>query len=130
VAPTLMQAARWKAAALAAGGPRLITGADHDDGDRTWDQRLRDCGYSETALVGQNLGSVTNDAAPPDPLVTDADDAVVSPEEALENLVEEWQAVPEEASNFLSPTWAYAGLARVRVDAFSFWVLILGSDPS
>ena len=130
LSPTLLQAARWKAAALAQGGSRTLQAADQDDGDRTWDQRLLDCGYPATAFVGQNLGMVFNPAAPPDPLVSDADDAVVAPEEALEDLVEEWQSVPIEAGNFVSSTWSYAGLARVRVDTVSFWVLILGSDPS
>lgn len=51
LSPSLTRAARWKAADLAGGTP-----FDHDDGFRTWAQRLRDCGYP-TTWARENLAA-------------------------------------------------------------------------
>lgn len=128
LSPTLMQAARWKAAALAAAGPRELGPADHDDSDRGWEQRILDCGYPASAFFAENLGLVRDEPAAPAPPTSDTDDPSPSRDEAEETLVEQWQEIPLESGNLLNPLWQYLGVARVRVETTSFWVLVLGSD--
>lgn len=129
LSPPLLQAARWKAAALAAGGARQVSAADHDDPFRTWEQRILDCGYPASAFFAENLGIVSNEPAASAPPTTDTEDPAPSRDEAEEALVEQWQEIPLDAGNLLSPRWQYVGVARVRVETTSFWVLVLGSDP-
>ena len=73
---SLMRAARWKAAALTAAPPVLLTGRDLDDADRTWQRRLRDCGYPAVFSVGEVLGRIPGG---PDPAAPTAPTASTSP---------------------------------------------------
>jgi uncharacterized protein YkwD len=103
--PTLQQAARWKAAAMAAAGPPL----DHDDPDRTWEQRFLDCGYPADAAFAENLGAGD---APPD------------------QIMQFWKESPTHDTNMRDPRWGYIGVARtVQEDEVSYWTVTFGTAP-
>jgi uncharacterized protein YkwD len=109
VSPTLERAARWKAGALAAGGPRDLTLADHDDPYRTWDRRILDCGYPDDADFAENLGA-SNDT--------------------LARQYQAWRYSPAHDANMSDPRWSYAGIAAASTpDGFAFWVTTFGTVP-
>jgi uncharacterized protein YkwD len=104
---TLQRAARWKATALATGGPRELTLADHDDPFRTWDQRILDCGYPAWADFGENLGGT--DASP-------------------ELLLQAWKDSPTHDANLRDPRWTHIGIATATTaDGFTLWVADFGT---
>lgn len=107
--PALERVARWKAASLAAGGPRPLQVEDHDDPGRTWDQRFIDCGYPASAGFGENLG-VTNGT--------------------VDDLFAGWVQSPSHLANLAHPDWRYIGLARADAgDGFTFWANAYGTEP-
>ena len=107
---SLMRAARWKAAALAAAPPVLLTGRDLDDADRTWQRRLRDCGYPAIFSVGELLGQIPGGA----------DAAAV---------FQFWLEQEANVRLLQNPGWRAAGVAYAEVNGFTFWVLDLGAEP-
>ena len=123
LSPPLLRAARWKAAALAATGVHELTERDHDDADRTWVQRILDCGYSPTASFGENL-AITQTVGPPAATGESEGD-----DRRAEQLVDRWQETPGTGSNLLNPAWHFAGLAVVEVGTTHYWVVVFGTDP-
>lgn len=109
ISPTLVRETRWKASALAIGGPRPFTLADHDDPGRTWDQRFVDCGYPASAAFAENLG------------VSDAGNA---------EQLQAWKLSPAHDTNLRDGSWRYIGLTRFDAgNDIGFWALAFGSDP-
>ena len=108
---SLMRAARWKAAALAATTSGVLTEADLDDGTRSWRQRLIDCGAPPAAGVGETLGQVPGGA----------DAAAV---------FQLWLEGDVNRELLETPAYELVGVAAVETDAYTFWVLDLAADPS
>lgn len=106
--PSLMRAARWKAADLAATTTGLIDTADLDDPGRSWAMRLVDCGYPSTAGVGETLGQVPGAADPT-------------------AVLELWLGEEANARLLNDPAWRAAGVAAVETRDYTFWVLDLGA---
>ncbi len=84
--PTLMAAAAWKSADLGANGY-----FSHDDLGRSWLQRIRDCGYTATANVAENLAAGNADGAA---------------------TFQQWQSSSGHNANMLNPAMRTAGIAR------------------
>lgn len=99
----LTRAARWKAAAMAAGAPVI-----HDDPNRTWEQRVRDCGYAPAGIL-ENLGAGPDTAA---------------------EVIALWQGSAEHNTIMLSQQSRVAGIGRATGGPFgAYWVLVLGAAP-
>ncbi len=106
VSTTLTKAALWKSAARANGAPE-----NHDDEDRTWDQRLVHCGYNEFALMGENMGRVGG--APPN---------------EIEGLLDAWKSSVIHNDVLLTDGFRAIGLARVvGGDGVAYWTTVFGS---
>lgn len=86
VSATLNRAARSKAVNLAGGAP-----FSHDDGWRSWQQRLADCGYSTRVMVSENLAAGVD----------------TGPE-----AVRMWEGSPPHRANMLDPGARGVGIAR------------------
>ncbi len=86
ISPTLMAAAAWKSADLGANGY-----FSHDDNGRSWLQRIRDCGYTATANVAENLAAGNADGA---------------------STFQQWQSSSGHNANMLNPAMRTAGIAR------------------
>jgi uncharacterized protein YkwD len=84
----LMRAARWKSEHMAAGAPFA-----HDDTDRTWFERVRDCGYEGAGYLGENLAAGTERGA---------------------DAVRLWNGSPPHRANLLDPRARAIGIARAR----------------
>jgi uncharacterized protein YkwD len=109
ISSTLVRETRWKASALAIGGPRPLTLADHDDPGRTWDQRFVDCGYPASAAFAENLG------------VSDAGNA---------EQLQAWKLSPSHDTNLRDGSWRFIGLTRFDAgNDIGFWALAFGTDP-
>jgi uncharacterized protein YkwD len=106
-AVSLMRAARWKANDLAATVSGVITDSDLDDADRNWMMRLLDCGYPDSAAVGETLGQIPGGA--------DAD-----------TVLQFWLDSELNRQVLLDPRWRAAGVAAVESGDYTFWVLDLG----
>lgn len=100
---SLTRGARWKAAAMAAMPPG--SELQHDDPNRTWDQRVRDCGYTPPE-VDENLGAGAETAA---------------------ELLDLWRNSPQHNANMLSSRGRVAGIGLARSAAGWFWVLVVGA---
>lgn len=108
LSPTLMQTSKWKAGALATNGPQPVRLQDHDDADRTWDQRFLDCGYPASAEFAENLGNSDG---------------------SLELMLETWKHSPPHDANLRNPTWTHIGIGRaVPIGSFAFWATAFGSE--
>jgi uncharacterized protein YkwD len=105
--PALMRAARWKAADLAATVSGVITDADLDDVGRRWPVRLVECGYPDSAAVGESLGQMPGGAD-------------------VAGVLKLWLDAAPNARLLLDPDWRAAGVAAVEADDYTFWVLDLG----
>lgn len=86
LSPTLMAAAAWKSADLGANGY-----FSHDDLGRSWLQRIRDCGYTTTANVAENLAAGNADGA---------------------SAFQQWQTSSGHNANMLNPAMRAVGIAR------------------
>lgn len=52
ISPSLNRAAQWKSESMAGGTPFA-----HDDGFRSWAQRMRECGYTYSTWVRENIAA-------------------------------------------------------------------------
>ncbi len=84
--PTLTAAAAWKSADLGANSYFA-----HDDLSRSWLQRLRDCGYSASGNVAENLAAGNADGA---------------------STFQQWQTSSGHNANMLNPAMRAVGVAR------------------
>ncbi len=99
----LTRAARWKALDLAGGAP-----FSHDDGFRSWSQRLSDCGYRGTGWVSENIaaGLAGGDAT-----------------------IQQWSESSAHLSNMLNPDSHVIGIARRPGGVYGwYWTADFGSD--
>lgn len=103
VAPSLVRGAQWKAFAIAGGAPFL-----HDDPDRTWDQRIIDCGYPSDAYISENLGY--------DPT-----------HQSIDSQLQDWKNSQLHDDNLRSTVASYIGIARVENADAIYWVLVFGN---
>jgi uncharacterized protein YkwD len=104
VSPALTAAAAWKSNDLGTNGYFA-----HDDGFRTWTQRLIDCGYVETPAVEETLAAGNADAA---------------------GTFEQWRTSPDHNANMLDGSMRAIGVARARVSGSPFgwyWTSEFGS---
>jgi uncharacterized protein YkwD len=100
--PSLIAAAQAKAAVF-----EQLQSFMHDDSDRTWEQRLIDCGYPADAVVGEVLGCETD---------------------GIDSLVRTWQASLIHEGVLANDLFSAAGIARVRhPDGYHCWVIVFGS---
>lgn len=99
VSPTLVAAAEWKAAHMAATGYFF-----HHDPDRTLSERISDCGYSEQATENLGWGYLT-------------------PAETLSA----WLSSEGHRAHVEDPRAVVTGIAMVRSDAgLPYWVQVFG----
>ena len=94
VSGALTAAAAWKSNDLGANGYFA-----HDDGFRTWTQRLIDCGYVGTPAVEENIAAGNADAA---------------------GTFEQWRTSPLHSFNMLNGKMRVVGVARARVPGSPF----------
>lgn len=107
IAPTLVRIARWKAEQLASGHPQSVSFADHDDPDRSWEQRFLDCGYPTSASFDENLGETNG---------------------TVDDLMAAWKASPTHDANMRDPNALYAGIARADAGSGNVvWAVAFGS---
>jgi uncharacterized protein YkwD len=97
---TLGQAAALKSTSMAANG-----GFSHDDPGRSFAQRIRDCGYSATPNVAENIAAGV-----------DTGQAVV----------QMWRNSPAHHRIMLDPSMKAVGIARVRGAAGWYWTANFG----
>ena len=86
LSPTLMASAAWKSADL---GANAYFG--HDDPGRAWSQRFRDCGYSASPNIAENIAAGNADAA---------------------STFEQWRTSSGHNANMLTPSMRAVGIAR------------------
>ncbi|HLZ71119.1 MAG TPA: CAP domain-containing protein [Dehalococcoidia bacterium] len=86
LSPALMAAAAWKSTDLGANAY-----FSHDDLFRSWLQRLRDCGYTASVNVAENLAAGNADAA---------------------STFAQWQSSSGHNVNMLNPSMRVVGIAR------------------
>jgi uncharacterized protein YkwD len=104
VSPALTAAAAWKSNDL--GANEYFA---HDDGFRTWTQRLIDCGYAGTPGVAENLAAGFADAAA---------------------TFDQWRTSSLHSANLLDSSMRAVGVARARVPGSPFgwyWTSEFGS---
>ena len=109
--PVLTRAAVWKATALARGAPWA-----HEDPDRTFEERLLDCGYDFTASgnrVGEVVGGVDG---PP-------------PRDEVGQVLAQWRSSPVHDEQLLAEAFQFIGIARARVGNTTAWVADFGKLP-
>jgi hypothetical protein len=94
LSPSLMAAAAWKSADLGANGYFA-----HDDLGRSWLQRIRDCGYTATANVAENLAAGNADGA---------------------STFQQWQSSSGHNANMLNPAMRMVGIARAYAASSPF----------
>jgi uncharacterized protein YkwD len=103
ISATLTRAAAEKSASMAAGAPFA-----HDDADRTWQQRLSDCGYDVRTYVSENIAAGTETGA---------------------ETVRMWQNSPGHRDNMLHPDARVVGIARARGGAYGwYWTANFGAE--
>jgi uncharacterized protein YkwD len=103
LAPSLVRGAQWKAFAMAGGAA-----FDHNDPDRTWDQRIIDCGYPADAYFSENLGY--------DPTF-----------QSIESQLQDWKNSQLHDDNLRSTVASHIGIARVEGPSAIYWVLVFGN---
>ena len=86
ISPTLMKVAAWKSSDLAVNNYFA-----HDDRNRSWDQRFRDCGYDMTPVISEHLAAGNADAA---------------------STFQQWRQSPGHNAVMLDRTMKATGLAR------------------
>ncbi|HZQ38550.1 MAG TPA: CAP domain-containing protein [Dehalococcoidia bacterium] len=94
ISPALMAAAAWKSADLGANGYFA-----HDDLGRSWLQRIRDCGYTATANVAENLAAGNADGA---------------------STFQQWQSSSGHNANMLNAAMRVVGVARAYSSSSPF----------
>ncbi|MHB8576393.1 MAG: CAP domain-containing protein [Dehalococcoidia bacterium] len=105
VSQPLMAAAAWKSADLGANAYFA-----HDDLSRSWTQRIRDCGYSDTPSVAENLAAGNEDAA---------------------STFEQWRTSSGHNANMLSAGMTAVGVARAYTAGSPYgwyWTADFGAD--
>ncbi len=103
----LARSAQWKSVFRASGQGDPDS---HDDPNRTWDQRIIDCGYDAFALMGENLGRIGG--------ATDE----------IGTLFAAWQASPIHDEVMRTAGFRAIGIARVVDSAgVSYWTTVFGS---
>lgn len=108
----LARAALWKAESVMS-VMRPLTLDDHDDGFRTWDQRILDCGYPPSANFGEMLGDSFTESTDP---------------------LQSWQGSAVHSAILVNPVWRYIGIARVYAGMWEgqplyHWVVTFGDQP-
>jgi uncharacterized protein YkwD len=83
---TLTRAAQWKSSDLGANNYFA-----HDDLTRTWDQRIRDCGYGYNAWLGENIAAGNSGA---------------------QATFDQWRNSPGHNANMLGANYTAIGIAR------------------
>lgn len=98
---TLGQAAAWKSGSMASSGIFA-----HDDPGRAWSQRIAECGYRVTPLVGEDLawGTETGRAT-----------------------VQIWRDSPAHNRIMMDPSMRAVGIARVRGSSGWYWTADFGA---
>jgi uncharacterized protein YkwD len=99
----LGQAAAHKSATMA------TTGAfSHDDPGRSWSQRIRECGYTASSSITENLAMGTENAR---------------------ETVQMWRNSGPHMRNLLDPSMRAIGIARVRGGSGWYWTAAFGGAP-
>src|SRR5579884_4076562 len=102
LSPTLERSAQWKSNYMAAGG-----GFSHDDGFRSWSQRLTDCGYTASTYVSENIAA-----------------GVAGGAEAARM----WFNSPPHLANILSSSARAIGIARAQGGGYGwYWTADFGA---
>lgn len=111
LSPSLRRAALWKSEDRVRGGP-----GDHDDADRTWDQRISDCGYHAPAATGETLAAIQGE---------------IPAEEEAAMVLRSWQESNAHDQILTDPTFRVIGLGRAHHAGSkrSFWTADFGSEP-
>lgn len=86
---TLSRAAQWKSSDMAANNYFA-----HDDLTRTWVARIRDCGYTQNAYIGENIAAGQNTA---------------------QSVFDAWKNSPGHNSNMLSANYTAIGIGLAYV---------------
>ncbi len=91
---TLSRAAQWKSNDMAANNY-----FSHDDQNRTWVARIRDCGYTQNAYIGENIAAGQSTA---------------------QSVFTAWKNSPGHNSNMLSTTFTTIGIGLAYVPGSTY----------